>query len=260
MKAKDKWQLLVHVCRRWINLVFQSPRHLNLQLYCTPETLARDTLDVWPALPLIIRGRMVSSSGTDNIIAALRHSNRIFHVHLSGLNYRLEKVLATMQVPFPELTDLQLFSDDGTPTVIPNSFLDGSAPCLRYFSLSGILFPGLSKLLLSANHLVDLWLFHIPHSGYISPEAMVAILCALSSLESFTLGFRCPESRPEWESRSLPSPKRSAIPALRFFSFLRGNRIFRGPRDLHRRPSTQVLEYKFLQSNRFSHPTTRPIH
>jgi hypothetical protein len=130
---------------------------------------------------------MVSSSVTDNIIAALRHSNRIFHVHLSGLNYRLEKVLATMQVPFPELTDLQLFSDDGTPTVIPNSFLDGSAPCLRYFSLSGILFPGLSKLLLSANHLVDLWLFHIPHSGYISPEAMVAILCALSSLESLTL-------------------------------------------------------------------------
>jgi hypothetical protein len=40
----EAWQLLVHVCRRWRSVVFGSPRRLNLQLYCTAETPARDTL------------------------------------------------------------------------------------------------------------------------------------------------------------------------------------------------------------------------
>ena len=40
----------------------------------------------------------------------------------------------------------------------------------------GIPFPGLPKLLLSATHLVQLWLANIPHSGYISPDVMVAHL------------------------------------------------------------------------------------
>ena len=68
----EAWQSLVHVCRRWRNLVFRSPRRLNLQLYFTPKTPAKDTLDVWPALPLIVRGETALSSGTDNVIAALR--------------------------------------------------------------------------------------------------------------------------------------------------------------------------------------------
>jgi hypothetical protein len=59
--AAEEWQLLVHVCRRWRNLVFGSPRRLNLQLYCTPETLARDRLDVWPALPLIIATHFIDA-------------------------------------------------------------------------------------------------------------------------------------------------------------------------------------------------------
>src|SRR6266849_7604486 len=74
----EEWQTLVHVCRRWRSLVFASPRRLNLQLYCTPQTPVRDTLDIWPALPLIVAGRMdISSGSTDNIIAALRQSNRV---------------------------------------------------------------------------------------------------------------------------------------------------------------------------------------
>ena len=124
-----------------------------------------------------------------------------------------------MQLPFPELADLQLFSDDETPPVILDSFLGGSAPRLQYFLLSGIPFPELPKLLLSANHLVYLELIDIPHSGYISPEAMVALLCALSSLDSLSLEFQSHQSLPEWEIRSLPPPKRSILPALDQFRF-----------------------------------------
>ena len=156
-------------------------------------------------------------SDTDNIVAALRQSNRVCEVTLYwDLGRQLEKALAQMQVSFPELTKLRLSSYGETPPVIPDSFLDGSAPRLRFFSLCGIRFPGLPKLLLSANHLVHLRLSNIPHSGYTSPEPMVALLCALSSLEILILVF---QSRLDWESGSLLPPNRSVIPALRIFHF-----------------------------------------
>jgi len=87
------------------------------------------------------------------------------------------------------------------------------------FELDGIPFPGLPKLLLSATHLVKLRLSDIPHSGYISPEAMVALLSVLSSLRKLTLRFQSPQSRPDLETRSLPPPKRFILPALNDFRF-----------------------------------------
>jgi hypothetical protein len=218
----EAWQSLVHVCRRWRNLVLGSPRRLNLQLYCTPETPVRDTLDVWPALPLLVRGNnMALSPSTDNVIAALGLSNRVYEVILSGLAGRqLEEILAPMRVSFPEMTDLQLWSDDKTPPVIPDSFLDGSAPRLRIFRLDGIPFPGLPNLLLSATHLVQLMLTNIPHSGYISPKAIVAPLSTLSNLKVLSLEFQSPQSRPDRESRSLPPPKRSILPTLEILFFI----------------------------------------
>jgi hypothetical protein len=218
-KPGEGWQSLVHVCRRWRTLVFRSPRRLILQLYCTPKTPAKDTLDVWPALPLILAGSM-ALSGTDDIIAALGQSNRVCQVDLWGLAGRqLEEVLAQMQVQFPKLTVLRLHSHDETVPVIPDSFLDGSAPRLRVFGFDGIPFPGLPNLLLSATHLVNLCLVNNPHSGYISPEAIVALISVLSSLETLTLTFQSPQSRPGWESRSLPPPMRSTLPALVKFHF-----------------------------------------
>jgi hypothetical protein len=188
----ETWHSLVHVCRRWRCVVFGSQHRLDLQLVCTPRTPSRDTLGVWPALPLIIEGTINSSSSVDNIVEALGHNNRVCQVHLSfwkTSRQPLENVLAAMQVPFPELTRMRLFSLDETSPVIPDSFLDGSAACLRDLHLSGIPFPGLPKLLLSATHLVYLDLSDIPHSGYFSPSAMVALLSVLSDLKRLSLKF-----------------------------------------------------------------------
>ena len=231
----EAWQSLVHVCQRWRNLIFGSPRRLNLQLYCSPETPTRDTLDVWPALPLLIyaEGDRASSSGMGNIIAAFRQNNRVRQVSLEKLaGWQWEEILAAMQVPFPELTGIKINLEfrpfrlsrsedeiDETTPVIPDSFLDGSAPRLQYFELSCIPFPGLPKLLLSATRLVQLRLTDIPHSGYISPEAMIALFPVLSSLESLFLSFNSPQSRTDLESRSLPPPKRSILPVLNVFRF-----------------------------------------
>ena len=162
----------------------------------------------------------LSSDTTDNVIAALGQSNRVCEVSLwCDARWQLEKVMAAMQVPSPALTDLELLSHDETLSAIPDSFLGGSAPSLRSFSFNGIPFLGLPNLLLSANHLVDLALSNIPHSGYISPEAMVTLLSALSSLRTLYLGFQSPQSRTDWQSRSLPALKRSILPALKDFYF-----------------------------------------
>ena len=122
-----------------------------------------------------------------------------------------------MQQPFPAMEDLCLYSKSET-SVVPASFLGGSAPRLQSFYLHRIPFPGLPKLLLSAIHLVELHLYHIPHSGYFSPEAMVTGLSALNRLETLHIEFKSPRSRPD-QRRRPPSLTRTLLPALTRFEF-----------------------------------------
>ena len=214
----EEWQTLVHVCRRWRSVVFGSPRRLNLRLVCTSVTPARDTLDLWPSLPLVIQ--YMDSTEDDEILAVLERSDRVVNICLNDVDgSNLENVLAAMQVPFPELTRLNLLSDDGMVSVLPDSFLGGSAPRLEYLWLDRIPFPGLSKLLLSATHLVNLHLVKIPHSGYISPEVMVTALSTLTSLEHLSLQFESPLSLPDRANRRMPPPTHSVLPALISFWF-----------------------------------------
>ena len=217
------WQSLVHVCRRWRSIVFESPRRLDLQLVCTGGAFTRDTLNFWPALPLIIscqgdyRTYRIGSMG--NIIAALERTDRVCLVNLINVpSSDMEIVLAEMQQPFTELTDLQLWSADEMP-VVPDSFLGGSAPRLECLTLCRIPFPGLPKLLPSATHLATLRLSNIPHSGYIPPNAMAAVLSTLTSLNYLELGFRSPRSRPDLASRRLPPSTRSVLPVFIIFRF-----------------------------------------
>src|ERR1700733_14738550 len=80
----DAWITLAHVCRRWRSVVFQSPLRLNLRLFCTLKTRARDILDIWPPLPLVVCGIDCDPSRVDNIIAALEHSDRVCQIELDG--------------------------------------------------------------------------------------------------------------------------------------------------------------------------------
>ena len=162
----ESWQSLVHVCRRWRGLVFASPRHLHLRLYCTTGTPARETLDVWPTLPLLIHGDVYGMS-VEKFIAVLKHNNRIRRINLdcNATSY-VEKLWTAMQVPFLELQILRLSVRQFVYVPnLPDSFMGGSAPCLRSIYLTSIPFPGLSKLLLTAIHLVQLHLHRIPDSG-----------------------------------------------------------------------------------------------
>jgi hypothetical protein len=187
----------------------------------------KTTLDVWPELPLLIQGYVLDST-VDRVSAiTLKHSDRVCQINFECRTLcRIEEHWAVMQMPFPELTGLRLSCVDDSNTccsscvpVLPDSFLGGSAPRLRYFCLNAIPFPGLPKLLFSATHLVHLHLLRIPHSGYISPEAMAACLSILTNLESLCIQFESPQSSPDQGSRCPPPPTRSILPALEIFSF-----------------------------------------
>ena len=51
------WHTLVHVCRNWRMIVLGSPRRLDLRLFCKDTTPVKETLAVWPPLPIVIERR-----------------------------------------------------------------------------------------------------------------------------------------------------------------------------------------------------------
>ena len=217
------WVKLAHVCRRWRRIVSQSPTRLNLRLVCTRSTPARDTLNIWPPLPLIIFDFEdifgFKPLDVDNIIAALEHNDRVCRIKLdrfSSSEFDFITNSAAMQKPFLELTYLRLckFVYNELESIIPNSFMGGTAPRLQSFFLHAP-FPGLPKLLCSAAHLVNLELY-VPQTGYIPPKSMATGLSALTSLEFLRLHFLHPPPRPSLESRLSPPPSltRSILPNL----------------------------------------------
>jgi hypothetical protein len=150
----------------------------------------RKTLDVWPPLPIAIRENVREKWRMDDVILALEHSDRIYQLELWPIERsQLEEALVAMRQPFPGLTHMQLLSIHEIAPVDPDSFLGGSVPLLQTLFLQRISFSGLPKLLLSATHLYYLNLSKIPHSGYISPEAIVTGLSALTRLKTLLIGF-----------------------------------------------------------------------
>jgi len=178
-------------------------------------------LDIWPELPIIVEdydgSKMMQDA--DNLIAALKLNDRVSRINLWRVSSsELKTFAAVMQDPFPALTDLLVVADEMAP-VISDSFLGGSAPRLQYLVLEGIPFPALPGILLSATDLVDLQLKDLPHSGYISPEAMVTCLSTLARLESLILEFQSPRSRPNRASQFPPPPTRTILPSLTYLHF-----------------------------------------
>jgi hypothetical protein len=237
----EAWHTLVHVCRKWRNIIIGSPHRLDLRLYCDERTPVRETLDFWPPLPIVVWNNDYRKLGMDNIIAALEHNDRICSLHLYCIpSSQSEKVLVAIQQPFPTLTRLRLQFSDETASVIPASFLGGSAPGLQSLHLVRILFPGLPKLLLSSTNLVDLNLTRIPHSGYISPKALVTCLSVLTRLKYLEIGFRSPRSRPDGNSQRPPPQARTLFPVLTRLCF-RG--VSEYLEDLVARVDAPLLDY-----------------
>ncbi|KAN0128316.1 hypothetical protein V8E53_013900 [Lactarius tabidus] len=214
-----KWHLLVHVCRRWRQIIFASPRRLALHLLCTDGTPFREILGIWATIPIIV----LFSSGIrgprdeDNLIAALEHPDRVSRIKLSVHESQLGKIAALMQEPFPLLTHLSISSHYGNVSALPEGFLGGSAPSLHELELCDVRYPALPTLLSSAGNLVNLTLRNIPPTGYVSPEAMASFVASTLKLEILEIDFNALTSFPDLILS--PPTTRTILPILRKFLF-----------------------------------------
>jgi hypothetical protein len=145
-----KWHMLVHVCQRWRHVIFTFPVCLSLKLLCGARTPVRRTLDVWPALPIVVwsvwnQSHYSSAAGSqdpDNTIAALEKHDRVCKIILLDVpRWLLQRVAAAPQEPFTALTYLEIRSVGDWVSVLPDTFLGGSAPRLRSLCLNSCSIP-----------------------------------------------------------------------------------------------------------------------
>ncbi len=216
-----KWNTLVHVCRRWRQLIFASPLRLDLTLLCTYQTPVKKLLSCWPAFPIVVDcfGRDPSPGEEDNVFAALENSGRVREVFLSLRGSFWRKMAAMIQQPFPALNRLSISLTDADIPVVPGGFVGGSFPSLRDVHFYRIPIPNLPTFLSSASNIVKLELDQIPPPGYISPAALVACLGMLPTLEELSLSFQLGAFLYERSQSRLPFGTRAVLAALTTFLF-----------------------------------------
>jgi hypothetical protein len=215
--SPQRWPTLTHVCRGWRQVVLTSPLGLRLRLYCTHGTPVLTNLDFWPPFPLVLSygGSPIRNppapEDNDNIMAALRQSDRVGSITLTVTNSLL-KNLSTISEPFPILEELILLSRENMQVTPPNAFRWG--PRLRTLHLTSFPFPALLQHLSPPTSLVDLQLHEIPRAGYFSPETFVDVLSRLAQLKTLSLHFLTLPPRRTFVALPPHPSNRTALPAL----------------------------------------------
>ncbi len=155
----------------------------------------------------------MGEENVENLIAAMEHRDRISEIHIDDIfGSELKKLASVMQKPFPTLRHFYHNSNLMTAPDLPETFLGGSAPCLRSFWLSRTPFPSFPKFILSATHIAHLCLDNMPHSGYISPRVMATCVAALPNLKHLFIVFESHNS--DLRQTSPPPFTRAVLPAL----------------------------------------------
>ncbi|KAI0287738.1 hypothetical protein BC826DRAFT_740434 [Russula brevipes] len=227
----EAWITLVHVCQRWRNIVFASPRRLNLRLLCDYGKPVRAMLDIWPALPISIAGSEFTTwcpkITKDNLVAAFEHKDRVRDIFITSIqDWIWESLSYCLEGSFPVLESLYLSPPEWgweQEIKIPDSFLGGPAPKLKSLFLDGIPCPRMPPLLLSASGLVRLDLLRIPYPGDIPPGTMATCLSTLTNLQQFYLELLSPlfpPSSPYPTSQHLPPATRTVLPFLSQVQFI----------------------------------------
>ena len=222
------WYTLVHICRRWRQLVFASSVRLNLQLRCTFGTPVDDMICHSPPFPLVLDygPRILKTwTGEDELgllFALQHHLPRATEIVLSAPDSTLSKLTKSMTEAAPRLETLILHSQT-LEIVLPKQFLEGGghgAPQLRHLILTGVALSPLQPLLSSsATSLVSLVLERIPSSAYFSPDTLITQMRTMPHLQILSIGFLSAVPRPGFRGeRALPpgnnAAARTELPAL----------------------------------------------
>jgi hypothetical protein len=178
--------------------------YLSLQTYricvststaSSTAVCARDactkTLDCWPTLPIVVQyGKLLApcspaTEDEDNIVAALKQSDRVISISLTVTNSLLEK-LPAIERPFLELEDLVLYRDGGLLS-LPSAFRWGLR--LRTLHLTRVAILTLPQLLSHSTGLVDLQLHEILNLDFFPPDTFANALSRMTQLRSLSLHF-----------------------------------------------------------------------
>jgi hypothetical protein len=179
----------VHICRKWRHIVFVSHQALRLRLSCTHQTPVLKALDCWPALPIAVEYVAFSLFNPltpwdeENILNALKQSDRVISIHLTLTNSLLKK-LSSIEGQFSELEELVLRSQSFGQLTLPNTFRLGTR--LRRLHSTGVVFSTPLRLLLSSKDLVDIQLHEIS-DRFVLPQALADALSGMAHLRSLSL-------------------------------------------------------------------------
>jgi hypothetical protein len=218
--SPQDWPRLVHTCRKWRRIIFASQRALRLRLFCTHGTPVQKSLDCWPALPIVVQYGGFQELGSptpedeDNIMVALKQSDRVISISLTVTTSLLEK-LSAIERPFSELQDLVLLSRDRA-RFLSSAFQSGPwGTRLRRLHLTRITFLDPSQLLCSSRNIVDLQLHEILYPSNFSVEELMIALSGMTQLRSFSLHF-LPATDPAAHPfvMKLSSVERVTLPSL----------------------------------------------
>jgi hypothetical protein len=153
------WPSLARVSHRWRQIVMTSPLGLNLRLHCTHGTPVLEVITCWTALPIVVLYGGVPNldppapEDDENIITALKQSNRVSSISLTVTRSLVEK-LSAISEPLSELEDLVLLSQNNVQPTLPSTFRWG--PRLRTLYLTRVAIPSFPQLLSPCQDLVDL--------------------------------------------------------------------------------------------------------
>ena len=213
------WPRLVHICHKWRCIVLASPQALHIRLFCTHGTPVLKTLHCWPTLSIIVQYGGLPNidpptpDDEENIVSALKQSDRVSSISLTVTSSLLEK-LSAIEMIFPELEDLVLLSRDIVPLTLPSTFRWG--PRLRCLHLTGIIFLSLLRPLYTSRDLVDLQLHEVLDPPNFSPEVLVDALSGMGQLRSLSLHFVFTTYHIDISPQSR---KRVVLPALTCLNF-----------------------------------------
>ena len=230
VKCEDDWNLrlmwrnLVHVCRRWRYLMFDSSSHLDMCLFLMNGSPSINTLSHLPALPLAIdysdiTTRTMARKDVKNIRFGLKQHGHVHRVILKASSSWLQMWLTLMNEHFPRLEDLSLLSttNEKMKLILPETL---RAPNLRRLALHGIGLPKGLPLLSSTITLSTLSLTHLGASSYFPPGHLTKHLQSLPYLEELSIGFAIPIPLPSSERELLLPPiPPVTLPTLRQLTF-----------------------------------------
>jgi hypothetical protein len=216
------WPILASVNQRWRQIVLTSPLGLNLRLYCTHGRPVPEVLACWPALPIVVVYGGAPNldppvpADDDNIIAALKESDRVSYISLTVTRSLVEK-LSAISEQISGLEELSLLSSDSLLPTLPNTFRWG--PRLRTLDSTGIAFSSFPQLLLPSQGLVDLRIHEIPTTGYFSPDGFASALSGMTNLRLLSLHFLSLPPRRNYRSFPQPSGERVVLPTLTYLKY-----------------------------------------